>query len=127
VVVNGQVSKDANGGSIAGDVGLGGGGAAYAGIQGVIGDANPDFSVGGIGGAGLVGGLSVGFTVVNIPYFNGPISVPLPSGITIFGGIGAGLEGKVDVQPSGNAATVNVDNNGNVTVTYIGQKKKDCP
>lgn len=126
VVGNVQVSKDVNGGSAALDGGLGGGGAAYAGVQGVIGNANPDFSIGGMGGAGLVGGLSVGFTVVDIPYFNGPISVPIPSGLTIFGGIGAGLEGKVDVQPSGNIATVNVSNNGNVTGSYIGQKK-GCP
>jgi RHS repeat-associated protein len=126
VVGNVQVSRDVNGGSAALDGGLGGGGAAYAGIQGVIGNANPDFSVGGMGGAGLVGGLSVGFTVVDIPYFNGPISVPIPSGITIFGGIGAGLEGKVDIQPSGNIGTLNVDNNGNVTGSYIGQKK-GCP
>jgi len=119
VVGNAQVSGSINGGSATLDGGLGAGGAAYAGFQGQIGNPQSDFSVGGIGGAGLAGGFSIGFNVVNVPYTNGSISVPVPVGITIFGGIGVGLEGNLDVQPSTNVGAVNVGSQGNVSGSSI--------
>ena len=119
LAANGEVARNLNGGSLAVDGGLGLGGAAYAGIKGVIGADRSDFTIGGVGGAGLAGGISIGFDVHHFSYLGGTINLPLPNNVTFFGGIGAGGEGKVDIQPAANIVTVNVGNGGQVSSSGI--------
>ena len=119
LAANGEVARNLNGGSLAVDGGLGLGGAAYAGIKGVIGADRSDFTIGGVGGAGLAGGISIGFDVHHFSYLGGTINLPLPNNVTFFGGIGAGGEGKVDIQPAANIVTVNVVNGGQVSSSGI--------
>jgi len=115
VGVDAHVSHDVNGGSAAADAVLGFGAAAYAGVQGTIGNSDPTFSVGATGGLGVVAGVSVGFNIATVSVFGADINVPYPSGVTFTLGVGAGGEAKVGVAPSANVTTVNVSNNGTVT------------